>query len=112
MNFKWIENKAQFQSGESLYLNRIKIGSYGWNSTRSRDDNLGNSVNWSGELSLPSLSGQAKGIYGGTPIEYPVKSTVHSQVLIPLTDVLTLMRYLTDFVSSIVSPSFCTLTIP
>ena len=73
MNFKWVENKAQYQTGESLYLNRICVGSYGWNSTRSKSDGLGDSIDWIGNVTLPSLSDKAKRQYGSNEEEIKVK---------------------------------------
>lgn len=79
LNFKWVENKGRFQSGESLYLNRINIGSYGWNSGRVKSDGLGDSIDWAGELSLPSLGEKAKRVFGSNPDE--VKAEVERVVI-------------------------------
>ncbi len=55
LNFKWKKNTAQYQTGESLYLNKIKIGGYGWNSFRSKSaasvDN-----DWAGQTVLPQAT--------------------------------------------------------
>lgn len=72
LNFIWKENKAQYRTGESLYLNRICIGSYGWNSSRSqgvKDD----SITWVGQIALPSLSDTGKRVYGSNPTEIKPK---------------------------------------
>lgn len=55
LNFAWKENKLQYQSGESLYLNRIRVASYCWNSFKSRD-NPGTNNRYSGTVSLPQIS--------------------------------------------------------
>ena len=68
LSFKWVENKAQYQTGESLYLNRIRMGSYGWNSSRSQS-NRDASIDWSGQVELPSLSDTAKHVLGSTSDE-------------------------------------------
>jgi len=68
--FKWRENKAQYQTGESLYLNGICVASFSWNSLRSQG-NRDNSINWTGCIVLPSLSN--KYIYGSTPDEVKIK---------------------------------------
>lgn len=61
MEYTWRVKTGQFQSGQSMYLNRILLGGYYWNGTQpqsAHDD----SKNWVGELALPSL---VKGmIYG------------------------------------------------
>ena len=64
LNFKWVEKKGRFDNGESLYLNRIKLGGYGWNSSRSKSDNPDDSINWTGELALPSLSKKTQRLLG------------------------------------------------
>ena len=72
LNFEWKENKGQYQTGESLYLNKIRIGSYGWNSARSqskKDD----SIDWAGQVELPSLSDIARRVYGKTPDDVKAK---------------------------------------
>jgi len=54
LEFDWRENKAQYQTGESLYLNRILVASYGWNSSQSKG-NEDITKRYSGRLILPSL---------------------------------------------------------
>lgn len=73
LNFKWTENKGQYSSGESLRLNRITVGSYGWNSSRSKDDGLGDSIRYAGRLELPSLSDKGKHLYASSPEEVKAK---------------------------------------
>ena len=53
LNLKWKTNTGQYQTGESLYLNKILIGSYGWNSGRSRGST--NLDHYVGDVLLPSL---------------------------------------------------------
>ncbi len=55
LHFKWLVNKGQYQTGESLYLNRISIGSFGWNGSRSRDAEP-REPDWVGSLTLPQMS--------------------------------------------------------
>ena len=38
LNFRWKQKIAQYSSGDWLYLNRICVGGYEWNSTHSRLD--------------------------------------------------------------------------
>lgn len=74
LNFQWKENKAQYQTGESLYLGRIRVGSYGWNSIRSKTESERDSLrDWSGSLLLPSLSDFATQVYGSSREEVRVK---------------------------------------
>jgi len=64
LNFKWVENKAQYQTGETLFLNNIRIASYGWNSEMSKDDPDRDAKQWSGRIMLPSLKNDFR--YGST----------------------------------------------
>ena len=61
LSFKWVENKAQYQTGEYLYLNRIRVGSYSRNSCRPRNE--GDSTKWEGDIFLPSLLDGSKRIF-------------------------------------------------
>ena len=54
LTFTWKENTGSFESGESLYLNKIRLGSYSWNSNRSRDK-VPRDPDYAGQLNLPSL---------------------------------------------------------
>jgi len=53
LNFRWVENKAQFGTGEFLYHNRIRLAVYYWNSSRSREDETNI---WVGHVDLPSVN--------------------------------------------------------
>lgn len=70
LDFKWIENKGRFSSGESVYLNRIRIGSYGWNSARRQGSG---DPDYVGEITLPSLSAKTKRVYSDTQEEIKTK---------------------------------------
>ena len=63
-NFKWKTKKGQFDTGESLYLNRIRLGGFSWNSARTHMDK---STSWVGSVTLPSLTNNR--VYGATPEE-------------------------------------------
>ncbi len=57
LNFKWVKRVAQYSTGEYLYLNKIRLAGYHWNSARSqgtKDD----STDWTGEVDLPFLKTQ------------------------------------------------------
>ena len=69
LQFKWKVKTGQFQSGESLYLNRIRLGGYEWNSLRSRDDP--DAPNYTGSLTLPSLKDNT--VFGNTTDEIKFK---------------------------------------
>ena len=71
LNFKWVEKKAQYQTGDFLYLNRICLASYDWNSSRSKSEADDESKRWSGQISLPSLKN--KDVYGESPEAIKVK---------------------------------------
>ena len=55
LNFQWKENRGLFQSGESLYLNAIRVGSYDWNGSRSKGNEETKDDNYVGDIFLPSL---------------------------------------------------------
>lgn len=69
LNFKWKEKTASYQTGESLYLNIIRVASYGWNSGRSKAEK-DNSKDWVGHITLPQAPG---GIYGKDQDEIKAK---------------------------------------
>jgi len=64
LNLEWEENKRQYQTGETLYLNKIKIASYSWNSSMSKTDPDREGKRWIGRINLPSL--KDKTCYGNT----------------------------------------------
>lgn len=77
LNFQWKETRLLYQSGESLYLGRILLASYSWNSNRSKEDKT-NDNDWVGEVNLPSLTFEAKRQYGTTPEE--IKARIEKTV--------------------------------
>lgn len=74
LNFKWKENTGQYQTGESLYLNRILVGRYGWNSTRSQSEPKDSTKNYTGQTTLPQATSS---FYGQTPDEIRPKIERH-----------------------------------
>ncbi len=64
LNFSWKENKGQYQAGESLFINRVRLAQYGWNGYRSKDDKGGN-TRYSGRINLPQI--KQGDIFGDTP---------------------------------------------
>ncbi len=66
MNFIWKLNIGAYQTGESLYLNRICLGGYYWNCLKASTDK-DKSTDWVGQISLPSLKSNT--VYGGTTEE-------------------------------------------
>jgi len=52
LNFTWRPKTGQYLSGESLYLNKIRVGEYSWNIARSQDDQ--DADKWAGCVLLPS----------------------------------------------------------
>ena len=66
MNFIWKQKIGVYQTGESLYLNRIRLGGYCWNCLRASTDK-DKSPDWVGQISLPSLKSNT--VYGGTTEE-------------------------------------------
>ena len=69
LNFKWKTKAGQYQSGESLYLNKILVGSYSWNISRSRGSTESN--HYAGSIFLPSL--HFKNVYGEKSEEVKAK---------------------------------------
>lgn len=69
MNFIWKVKTGRFQSGSSIYLNRIRLGGFEWNGTRSKtgshEDN-----DWTGKMILPSLVNAT--VYSGN--EHDIKN--------------------------------------
>ena len=55
LNFQWKQKTAQFQTGESLYLNGIRVADYGWNGLRSRTGSHDNN-DWVGGALLPQAT--------------------------------------------------------
>lgn len=76
MNFIWKQKTGRFRSGESLYLNRIHLGGYEWNSCKSQG-NKDKSIDWTGQVTLPSLKNQT--VYGATTEE--VKTNMERLVI-------------------------------
>ncbi len=66
LNFKWKKKTRQFQTGDYLYLNKICVGGYSWNSTRSQHES-NNDTQWVGNIDMPSLTDKAKRVYGASP---------------------------------------------
>jgi len=64
LNFIWEENKSQYSTGETLYLNKIRVASYGWNLAMSKTDTDREEKQWSGWIDLPSLKDNTR--YGST----------------------------------------------
>ncbi len=66
LNFQWRKAMGQYQTGELLYINKICVGSYYWNSSRSQGDE-DESTRYVGGIDLPSLKDTMKRQYGGSP---------------------------------------------
>lgn len=74
LKFTWKKKTRQYQQGASVYLNRIRVGSFDWNSGRSRDESeTDDSSRWVGYIELPSLTDKSKRVYGVTPEEIKPK---------------------------------------
>ena len=67
MKFIWLKQKGRYQSGEDLFINKIHVGSYNWNSMMSRNepDDYKKAHQYVGHCNLPGLSG--KRVYEATP---------------------------------------------
>lgn len=53
LNFVWKEKKGQFQTGQSLYLNKICVAGYSYNASRPQGTN--NNDSWKGYVDLPGF---------------------------------------------------------
>lgn len=58
LNFIWKRKEGMYQSGDNLYVNKILVGYYEYNGTRSRDA-IDREPDWKGSINLPSLSDKA-----------------------------------------------------
>lgn len=67
LNFRWVRKTGDYSSGESLYLNRIALGSYAWNISLSRDlpQAEKDAHQYIGSINLPSI--QTVRVYGAEP---------------------------------------------
>ncbi|KKM24040.1 hypothetical protein LCGC14_1609150 [marine sediment metagenome] len=72
LNFHWKEKTGQYSSGANLYLNRICVGGYEWNTMRSQGEK-NDSTKWAGSVGLPSLSDKSKRVYAGSTDEIKTK---------------------------------------
>lgn len=54
MKFIWARKTGTYQTGCNLYLNKIRVAGYTWNSSRSQG-NPKNEPDWAGYIDLPSL---------------------------------------------------------
>lgn len=69
LNFRWVKKTGNYQTGKQLYLNKIKVASYGWNPVRSISDGSGND-SWYGLTYLPQMETR---VYDGDESEIKVK---------------------------------------
>ncbi|KKL76918.1 hypothetical protein LCGC14_2040070 [marine sediment metagenome] len=69
MNYIWRAKRFQYQSGEYLYLNRIYVGEYSWNSYRPQGSEEAN--HYEGNIFLPSIKN--KRVFADTAEEVKVK---------------------------------------
>ncbi len=71
LNFRWKKKTGQFL-GDCLYVNKIHIGGYDWNSARSQRE-TDDATRWVGYIDLPSLTDKSKRVYGANPDEVKIK---------------------------------------
>ena len=64
LNFRWQQKQSEFARGESLYLNKIRIGGYTWNVAKHRGETTPD-ISWVGSLSLPGL--EKERVYSDNP---------------------------------------------
>ncbi len=72
LNFRWVEQRAQYQIGQNVYLNKICVGSCHWNGERSQSIK-DTSTDWIGNIVLPSLKETSSRVYGSTQDEVKAK---------------------------------------
>ena len=73
LKFRWVDKKARYRTGESVYLGKICVGNYSWNSGQSQS-NRDALIDWVGNITLPSLGDSSKRVYGSTP--YVVRARI------------------------------------
>lgn len=66
---EWRTKTGRFQSGESLYLNRVCVGGYEWNSCRPRGS--AETDRYVGNISLPST--KSTHVFGDSEEEVKLK---------------------------------------
>ncbi len=74
MQFKWKRKTGQFQSGESLYINRIRVAGFEWNSSRSKGDT--EAPDWVGHIELPSLNNNRMYGHGEAEVKSKIEQVV------------------------------------
>ena len=72
LKFRWVVKTGQYQNGESVYLNRIRVGMFDWNGARSRDAPHDNN-DWICRVLLPSLKETSKVAYSDSREEAKAK---------------------------------------
>lgn len=77
LNFNWKRKTGMYQNGESLYLGRIIVGTYDWNSLRPKTEPKDKTKDYQGHSILPQRD---KRVYGSTIEE--VRKNVEYQVTI------------------------------
>ena len=63
LNFNWRRKEAQYQTGEALFLNKIRLGGYSWNSSRPGGED---GDKWAGIVDLPTLAHDSKYTFGNS----------------------------------------------
>jgi hypothetical protein len=78
MNFVWKTKTGQYQTGEILTVNLIRLADYSWNSSLSKDETEENKIahRYVGNINLPGLI--TLRIYGATPDG--IKSSIENRV--------------------------------
>lgn len=54
MKFIWVRKTGTYQTGCNLYLNKIRVGGYHWNSSRPQSK-TDREPDWIGYIDLPTL---------------------------------------------------------
>ena len=72
LKFRWVVKNGRHQNGESVFLNRIKVGMFDWNDMRSRDEpHSGN--DYICRVLLPSLKEESKITYSSSREEARIR---------------------------------------
>ena len=76
LHFTWKKKTRAYQTGEALYLNRIRIAEFQWNSSRSQSDI--EAPDWEWHIDLPSLKDKEGGGHSEAEVRTKVEQIVNS----------------------------------
>ena len=67
MKLNWKKNTHTYQTGHSLFINKIRVGSYEWNACMGKGDTNKEARQYTGHVLLPRM--KTADVYGSSPEE-------------------------------------------